>query len=1105
MFDHKLLGGVAVVAMACATAHAQQTTASLRGSITDTNGSGLSNASVVVLHEPTGTSSSVETSGNGTFSISNLRVGGPFTVTVTRDGYEAAVLENIFFVPGQQDPLRVELFSSDEDVVVVRAERNGVIGIDNGVGSSFSADQLQSQPSFGRDFSDILARDPLVNSNGNGNLNIAGINSNLNSLTVNGVAVQEEFGINSSGIFATQRPPIDLNAIESVSVSVADFSVLSSGFQGGLVNVVTKSGTNEFDGIVEYTWTDGDLAGDRAFDRDVDLGDFEEEELSISLGGPIIKDKLFFFVNYSDFERTSPGFPNFGDTDPALFGVLRDIAQDVYGFDPGDRFAINAGNQTTERFLGKLDWNINDDHRAALTYQKVEEFEIGSFGTFDFPTAARSEPLDNEAYTFELFSNWTENFSTTFRYATRESDFGRTPLGGVGGGLAGSTLPQIRVTVDQNDPFFAANGLDGTALVGTSPVRFDVGTAFFDQANAIEDELETIYLQGDYTLGDHTITAGFQREEYSVFNAFIPGSAGDVTFDTISDFENQFASEASLQLPASGIVADGVTNLDYELYSFFVQDSWSITPSFELTAGLRYERFEDNDTAPARLDQILESGERRTFEELYGFAGDASLDGADIWLPRIGFNWSVTDRLDLKGGFGIYAGGNPQVLFANQFVPQLFTGEVEDFANIDLLSLPQDLTDQIAQNAADVNGRFVPSFGVFPDDYDLPAQRRFALIADYDLNLDRWNLGDNYQVTFQFLRSEAQNAQFFQNLTFLRDDLPAVGVAPDGRPIYPNLNELNESAAILLSSTDEGFSNNFTVQLAKRYDNGLSFDFSYNYQDVEEVAPLSSSRAISQFRAQPGPDRNNPTPAVGSNEIEHSFKIFVQYEKEFFRDLETQVSLFGQIQSGRPFSYGVRSFNHLFGVAGDGEFPFGNNDPLYIPLLNADGTGFNDPIVRFASAAAEQDLLTFVNTRGLEGFAGQILPRDAERAPWTRRWDLSFEQELPGIPGAEKYIGDNNLKFTVDIFNVLNLLNDDWGQLTRGPSFNGETAVRADLIDVNTGATLEGARNEPICGVSTECVYEYQFLETDPEGGDVFFDDLDDSVWQVRFGIRYEF
>ena len=658
MFDHKLLGGVAVVAMACATAHAQQTTASLRGSITDTNGSGLSNASVVVLHEPTGTSSSVETSGNGTFSISNLRVGGPFTVTVTRDGYEAAVLENIFFVPGQQDPLRVELFSSDEDVVVVRAERNGVIGIDNGVGSSFSADQLQSQPSFGRDFSDILARDPLVNSNGNGNLNIAGINSNLNSLTVNGVAVQEEFGINSSGIFATQRPPIDLNAIESVSVSVADFSVLSSGFQGGLVNVVTKSGTNEFDGIVEYTWTDGDLAGDRAFDRDVDLGDFEEEELSISLGGPIIKDKLFFFVNYSDFERTSPGFPNFGDTDPALFGVLRDIAQDVYGFDPGDRFAINAGNQTTERFLGKLDWNINDDHRAALTYQKVEEFEIGSFGTFDFPTAARSEPLDNEAYTFELFSNWTENFSTTFRYATRESDFGRTPLGGVGGGLAGSTLPQIRVTVDQNDPFFAANGLDGTALVGTSPVRFDVGTAFFDQANAIEDELETIYLQGDYTLGDHTITAGFQREEYSVFNAFIPGSAGDVTFDTISDFENQFASEASLQLPASGIVADGVTNLDYELYSFFVQDSWSITPSFELTAGLRYSEDE-------RRNDIQVNSVHYIFG-IIGFptvpvgfnSGDIEFDDDNI-SPEVSALFALNDNVNLFAAYksGYKSGG----------------------------------------------------------------------------------------------------------------------------------------------------------------------------------------------------------------------------------------------------------------------------------------------------------------------------------------------------------------------------------------------------------------------------------------------------------------
>jgi len=1096
----------ALLAAAPTAVYAQQTSSSVRGSITDSTGEALSGASVTLIHTPTADVSTAATNDDGAFSVSNLRVGGPYRITVQQDGFEPRILEDVFLQPGSQNPLRIALRTeSQSDVIVVRGQRLDSLGLDNGVGSVFSARELASQPSLNRDFSDVLARDPLVSSEGGGELSIGGLSSKLNSLTVDGIAVQEEFGINSNGIFPSQRPPIDIDAIEAVSVSVADFSVLNSGFQGAQVNVVTKSGSNEFDGVFGYYFTDDSMVGETAFDSDVSAGDFSEEEISLNIGGPIIQDRLFFFVNYSQFERESPINFNFGDTDPEIFNVISGLSQSVFGYDPGDKSALNSSNET-DRLLTKFDWAINDQHRATFTYLNLEETQVGSFGTFDFPSAARTEDLETNQYSGEIFSSWTENFSTVLRVGLKETNFSRTPIGQAGG-ASGSNFSAIQIRdIAADDPYFAANGLDGAALVGTSPISINLGPDRFDQANAINDELFTLYGQGDYVLGNHTITVGGQWEDYAVENVFVPGSSGVAVVEGLQNFADGFVNEYFVDLPPSGDVNDAITNLEYQLFSLFVQDSWTVTPSLELTGGIRYERFFQDTLSPERLPVVI-NGVSTSFQDAYGISGRDNLDGVDIFLPRFGFNYSVNDDLTVRGGFGLYAGGNPQVLLANQFVPLTFRGSVDDIANFNGGQIPQAALDQIQVAAANADGDSVPAFGVLDPNFEIPSQWRFALAAEYNLDLTRFGAGDDYSVTLQAVRSEANNAVFQQNLLWsgLRSDIPQTGVAPDGRPIYANIDRLGIAGApILLTNIDEGFSTQLSAQIAKTYDFGLTFDLAYTWQDAEVVNNLGSSRAVSNFRGQSGPDRQNGV-AIPSQFSEHSFNVFVRYENEFVADLTSSFTLFGRINSGRPFSYGMRSFSHLFGNAADGAFAYGNNDPLYVPVINANGTGFDDPNATFANAGVEVDLLEFIQARGLEEYQGSFVAPGADNGPWTQRWDFSFEQELPGIPGADRFVGDNNLKLTVDIQNVLNLLNNDWGQRLNGPSFGGETVARVNLVDTATGNTLRGSASEPICGVDTSCVYDFQFLETDPAGADIISENFSASVWRARIGIRYEF
>jgi len=1102
MFDTRWAGGAAALAIAASltpAAHAQFTSADLSGRVVDANGNAVAGATVIITDERTGRVKRATTSSNGAFFESGLSVGGPYTITAeTPTG--PARREGVSLNPSSNS---ITLFGETEDTVVVRATRSNRLDLNNGVGSSFTADDIASTPTVQRDLIATLNRDPLAQSGGEGNLSVAGANPRFNGLSINGALLQDDFGLSSS-TYPTARSPINLDAVESASLVAADYTVFAQGFTGGLINTVTKEGSNEFEGSAFYYTRNENWVGNKTQGEEFTTPAFDEEEFGFTFGGPIIKDKLFFFVSYDEFETASGR--NFSDEDAqdgvtqAYFDGLNQIVLDTYGIDMGGRPGTVSAPQTSERFLGTLTWQINDQHRARFDYQSTEESGLQSISSTEFSTAWYNVPQETLVYTGQLFSDWTENFSTQLRVNFKDNTRGQIcGLPGVG---------EIEIQLTPNE--LIGTPLEGTlntAEIGPDEEFFTTGACDrFRHANAFEDERLQLLARADYTWQDHNFSAAIEYENYDLFNLFVQRSNGEFIFDGYDNLINGVADVRYNNSPTNN-ADDAAAEWGFAKWSLLAQDQWRLLDNLTVNYGIRYERYEQD-------DQPIDSP---TFQNTYGFSSAQNLDGLDIWMPRVGFSYEPFERTKLTGGFGLFSGGTPQVWVSNSF--QGLAANVRDtITGVDPNVVPQSLQDELAMVSIDT---FVPVDVISPD-FEIPSDWKASLRVDQEFDVDfnkfgvPLDLGDDYKFTFQYIRTETNKGFLWRNLAQL--DLAAtqpLGVAPDGRPIYADLDNITTidsggnpvfgiSNVVALDNYDDGYSNVFTVALSKKYDNGISFDLSYANQDVNNVTPGTSSRGISNWRAIVDSDRNFPSEGTSNFQVEHAFKIFIDFEKEIFGDLKTQVSLFGDIQSGDTFSYTFNTDrnNALFGRAGDGESPF-DNDLLYVP--NYANGEFNDPAVVFASDFPLGEFARFVGERGM---APGIQPRGGDEGPWNQFWDVHFEQELPFANFGMGRFDGNKLKFVLDIENVLNALNDDWGTFKRAPSFSADNTVRADLVTVADvqangvdGATaLTGDAARTACTTQTSCVYRFNDLDNDPTG----FDEPDLSFYSARIGFRYE-
>jgi hypothetical protein len=1004
------------------TAFAQNTASSIRVVVSDSSGNAAGGVTVSIVHVPTGRAQVSTSSSDGVVIARGLAVGGPYEISVVGGSqYAADVLQNVYTELDKTVVVDLGVRPVIEEIVVSAQAPTAEVAV--GVGRAFNRSTIDGTPSLSRDFISALATDPKIlvdNSVARGPaVSLAGGNFRFNSVTIDGVAQNDNFGL-SKNASATQRTPISIDAIEAVTVNIAPFDVSYGNFIGGNINIVTKSGTNDFEGSVYAFSTDDNMTGDKSDGADLKIGDFSEDYVGFTLGGPIVKDKAFFFVNYEKFETdrqsNSQNLDNIAGVTQQDIDDAIEIFQDVYGFDAGTFDATDTDED--EKILIKLDWYVNDDHRVSATYQEAE----GDVIFDDFPESASlqsnryniNEKL--EAYSLQLFSNWSDNFSTELKIGSK--DLENRQISGIDPGQTAAfelVLPTGGVIKAGNDVFRHANELD--------------------------NESDLFRLRADWQLGDHLLTGGYEREKYTVRNLFTPGSRGWWTFSGLDDLRNGVVTSV---LYGNSNAPDGdpsfaETEFSLAVDSFYIQDEWTPTDDLTLKFGLRLDEYSNNDEIP--LNDVI--------EERYGFTNQENLDGKDLVSPRFGFTWDASDRLTVRGGAGLFGGGAPLIILSNSYAGNgitrtflkfmaIFNTSPEQWASVQQggQDLPTNPTGAAFDNLHQYIGPNDPAQDNLNIDLIDPS---FDILSAWKYNIGaEYVLGDDWILSGDVILTNADNGYDIYEAR-----RTVVGQAPDGRPIYTTD---FDGGDYIVTNTSKGDGTVVTFGLEKSFDTNVGlFDVNlgYAWQDVQDPRSYNRFVAYESYAFDPQFDKENPDNAPSKFEVEDRITANMIWRNEWFGDNTTTIGLSFSARSGRHFSYVFGSAgSQTFGGSTGAEFFFESDNIgsqlFYVP------TGTNDPIIT-GDPDFLDDLDTFISGDScLKGKRGTVVGRNACSTDWVNIFSLRLQQEIK--------VGESAFDLFLDIENFGNLINDDWGRIDSYTAPGNVAPAAAVGID-NSGAT----------------------------------------------------
>ena len=1024
------------------SAEAQVTSSSLRGLVLDESNQPFSGANVVAVHTPSGTKSGAITNFEGRYSLLNMRVGGPYTVTITYLGYDSQIFNNVYLDLGITFNLNIVLSEDTQQldtVVITGSTGKSTFGSDRtGQETNVGRRELTRLPSISRSAKDFTRLEPSASDGSFG-----GRNDQFNNYSLDGAIFSNPFGLDAATPGGqTDAQPISLDAIEQIQISTAPYDVRQSGFTGASVNAVTKSGTNDFHGTVYGFYRNQDLTGSKVKGDNISVPKLKQLQFGASAGGAIVKNKLFFFANFEKDDRedlaqnwlpnTGSGFINESRVLESDLNEVRDALLSV-GYDPGAYEGYTHKTESTKGIF-KLDWNINDNNRLAIIYNFLDAskekpahptalgFRGPSASTLQFENAGYQMNNKLNSIQMELNSNFEGNASNKLQIGYSSFHDFRNPKS--------TPAPSITITKDGSNYIIA----------GQEP--FSIHNDLKQKVFQFSDNLS-------FVKGNHTVTFGVSFEKFEFDNSFNLGAYGaqGVFFPTSTmegfgeyvssgalqeAFDFAIAQNASLNENGEGNPGGwALAETNVGQMSFYTQDEWDVSNNLKLTYGIRFDKPLYFDTAQKAQDVIdnaccnvpsipyvnPNTGETVTIDNTQMPSNKV------LFSPRFGFNYNHKgeDKLQLRGGSGVFTGRLPFVWIGNQVSsPEVFFLQAVD-----------------------------PNFK-FPQVW-------------------RTNLGTDYRfdggliLTGDLSYTKDINAAHVQNWGLLPPTGTLGGV--DNRPIY-TANDLINNAYVMTNS-DKGSTWNATLKGQKTFGDGYYVMLAYNYLNSQDVNSIEAEITGDAFAFNAALGNVNDAVLANSKYGDQHRVIGVASKKWKYGNDKwaTTVSTFFEYAKGGRFNY-----TYGGDINGDGS---NLNDLIYIP------TSAEINQMEFSGAGQGAAFDAYIEQDDyLSGRRGEYAERYGALSPWRSRWDLKILQDYNIKINDKK---TNTIQISMDMLNVGNLISSDWG-------------------------LIQQPNNVQPIGVSLDAATSMPTYTFNPDLKETFgYDSSLASRWQVQFGLRYIF
>lgn len=955
----------------------QETAAALAGMVVDRGKNPVEAAQVEVDFLPTGGHQTTRTNGKGLFSLGGLPVGGPYVVTIAAKGFESQRMEDVSLGLGEARWLDITLGAAQGTEPTIRLEKVEVVAAREtlvaGPRTTLSRDEIERQPTIDGSLNEFAARDPrlVYLDPERGELEAVGQNSRYNSISVDGIRINDQFGVGSTG-FPSQGNPLSLETVEAISVEVSPYDVYRGGFTGASINVVTKGGTNRFRGSVYYSYRDQNWRAKHPVTGERDP--FSDETYGITFGGPLWRDHLFLFSSYEHSQRIEPA-PSAG-FEPSADALQRIATISAgYGYNPGAMTNPGQQNKQDNKYLGKIDWQISPRQRLSLRYSETH----GNQPVFtNYSTAGRvslsghwyDSTQDLTAWSAQLFSQWTPALYSEMKVASHRHESTRTPR---------TRFPQVRI---ENVP--GASGDTGAVYLGGE---------YSSQVNALSVATDQAGALTTWLLGRHRVLFGAEIESTEFDNTFLQNAWGSYIFASVDAYETGKPRSFTYQYMLDG--RSPTVSWGYKMGSAFIQDSWVINRHLTMTGGVRFD-YPWANAKPHRNYLV---------EETFGRRNDRTFDGAYVLGPRGSFalKFGKKDRTEIHGGAGVFQGRSPGVWLSNAYSNDGQFSAVNTTIN----GFSPDPDNQPKGNPAAARQRV----DLVDKDFHMPSVARASLGVDQKLPWQNLVLG------FDVVQSWTLQGLAYKNL-----NLRQTGTGPDGRAIYGDRTKTyglvsNSQFAstsftdvYLLKNTGKGQATHATISLHRPLRHHWGASLSYTRGASSDVSPVTSSTAATNYSTRASLDPNDERLGTSNYEIRDRVLASLTVKFALVKKFDTKITLYYEGRSGRPYSF-ITS-NDVNGDASEYD-----NDLLYVP------SGRDDPKVRWASASQADAFFAYVDRNpALKRFAGRVAARNSERSYYQHRYDLKFAQEIP-LHGRLK----SELFF--DILNLANLLDDDWGRV----------------------------------------------------------------------------